>query len=672
MKRSKNTSRPLSVRVKIFRVVFIVVAAILLAPFIAYFCLSLYAYTGPHSLPKLAHTLDEKIQGKLPEKSSLKFQDLQILHEKKVSSNVLKLTGVEFHQPDLDLKFEGIEFYLDFLALVPGVGRSFLNIHIQSPHLEKEKQKKGTHKTSTEEEVAEKEPDPRMYSKIKDAIEHYRFWIKNLHISIEENSITVLDLIVHADTYGEELSLSVHGDIPKKTEFKLDAVIPDVKAKKIRLNIEADSKGSIQDLVAFAEAYLHMDTKKLKNVQGSYHLKSSGNIPLSSKHLVNNMQLTVHTDFDVPKIYEKYGLTKGTFDVDLKYGKMHLRGVSSISNRIPLFLEGDLNLISKDKKITLKSSGEWKEFAELDFPGSKSLSGRFDLTAYMSEYASHKNAILNIDLSNTGIDNLVGINKKVGEPGRISLDLDSSEKKTSTLQYNSKLGTHETQGVAFIFDNPKDQFEIKFSSIRIKGPKDSVAELEFHLKDKEFHLSSKNVGAFLSMMDFSDKVIDGQLDFKGTLLPDRLKGEVVLKKFKLGKISIFIKILALGAVSLSSLKGLESVLAGKGMEFSVLLNSFTYVYAEKELQVNKLNIAGNVLNANLEGNLYLTKKSTAHLSGILAPSKLIKAAARTGHIIGKKDGPPIALQYKVVGNLDEPTISVHLLNFFDSSAFVLK
>lgn len=790
-----KSKKPIFKISKSLRIIFLSLALIVFLPLFLYLCLSLYAWTGPHSLPKFAHYIEDKAKSYLPENMTLKIENFEIDRDSHI---VTRLLGLELQKEDLGhVKLEAIQFYLDPLGLIPNSDRKFLHVKILSPQVELEaKEKKQTKPIAKKEKEEKSEALPQIKSllqehksaltKIEIELEHTTVSVKKspkdpLVIPIESFTLQVLpvqgnlflemkarlplekktwdshfkfelptkkkdldiyaksqvlaeegsfktetpnslskylqdglltldgsyslpenksekikvDLGLHLESlkvrylklltkipdlkiflhwHGEKLRVEIpKTKILKDTDLAFKASVEDMESEKKFLKVEAESLGQIQDLVDMAKGYLP-EKLQVKEVGGTQSTKFSANIPLGQEEMaLKDMGIELNSNIgpiEASKIYKDISLNDGAINIHAKNNLMKISGLASISKRINIHLDGTWDFKTNDRRLTLKSKSEWKTLRDLGLEIPKMISGDFDLKFYHGDYAKQKNTVLTIDLGRSILAKTYGIEKKMNEEGRIIFDLNQTEGKSSTLRYSIRLGNHETQGVGLIPKGLKKEFEINFSTIRIKGPKDAVAELEFSYKGKTLHLKSKDIGSLLKFLDLTDKIGSGALDFEMTMLPEKLQGEVKLEKFQVKKVPLFLKILALGSATLSSLKGMASVVEGRGMEFSILTNSFTYMSKEKKLEIDKLKIAGNTLHGKMDGSFSFKDKTTANIDGIIVPANIINTAAKHIPFIGKKIGPPIALQFNVDGQITDPKVSVKFLSILSSESFI--
>ncbi|MBV8651660.1 MAG: AsmA-like C-terminal domain-containing protein [Alphaproteobacteria bacterium] len=178
-----------------------------------------------------------------------------------------------------------------------------------------------------------------------------------------------------------------------------------------------------------------------------------------------------------------------------------------------------------------------------------------------------------------------------------------------------------------------------------------------------FTFAASDFGAAMRLLDISDHIAGGQISASGKaedVGPVRtFSGQIDGSDYQLVKAPVMAKLL-----SLASLSGIGSLLAGEGIPFSRLKADFSAT--DGRITVKQMRAYGGALGINVSGTVDLDK-SKLDLEGTLVPAYTLNSILGyipvIGNLLQGGEGQGIfAAAFHTSGALDDPKISVNPLS----------
>ena len=179
--------------------------------------------------------------------------------------------------------------------------------------------------------------------------------------------------------------------------------------------------------------------------------------------------------------------------------------------------------------------------------------------------------------------------------------------------------------------------------------------------NKEYLLSidSNDAGSTLRFLRLYDYVRGGHLSINGKRGADKkFIGHTKARDFNVIKTNVFAKLL-----TLASFTGFVDMLSGDGIAFTHFDAPFEYYKSRFILKDAKG--FGNVIGISLDGG-YHAKYQEFDIRGLIAPAyglnTFLGKIPLVGTLLSGKDGTVFAVNYQIVGNIDEPMIDINPLS----------
>ena len=179
--------------------------------------------------------------------------------------------------------------------------------------------------------------------------------------------------------------------------------------------------------------------------------------------------------------------------------------------------------------------------------------------------------------------------------------------------------------------------------------------------NKEYLLSidSNDAGSTLRFLRLYDYVRGGYLSINGKRGADKkFIGHAKARDFNVIKTNVFAKLL-----TLASFTGFVDMLSGDGIAFTHFDAPFEYYKSRFILKDAKG--FGNVIGISLDGG-YHAKYQEFDIRGLIAPAyglnTFLGKIPLVGTLLSGKDGTVFAVNYQIVGNIDEPMIDINPLS----------
>jgi hypothetical protein len=181
--------------------------------------------------------------------------------------------------------------------------------------------------------------------------------------------------------------------------------------------------------------------------------------------------------------------------------------------------------------------------------------------------------------------------------------------------------------------------------------------------EHQFTFTASDFGAAMRLLDITDHIAGGQISASGKaedVGPVRtFSGQIDGNDYQLVQAPIMAKLL-----SLASLSGIGSLLAGEGIPFSRLKADFSAT--DGKITVKQMRAYGGALGVNVNGTVDLDK-SRLDLEGTLVPAYTLNSILGyipvIGNLLQGGEGQGIfAAAFHASGALDDPRISVNPLS----------
>ena len=181
--------------------------------------------------------------------------------------------------------------------------------------------------------------------------------------------------------------------------------------------------------------------------------------------------------------------------------------------------------------------------------------------------------------------------------------------------------------------------------------------------ERFFWMESDDGGEVLRVLGMFDDAIGGDLTFLATIDPEEapgaVKGELKIKNFKVLNAPLLAHILSVAAVT-----GVFDLLTGEGLPFSHLVVPFTK--RGDVLEIEDARAFGPAVGFTFEGRIDLAAE-TADIDGTIVPAYLLNSIWGNIPILGDllvpdEGGGVFAINYKLVGPLDDPETTVNPLS----------
>lgn len=198
------------------------------------------------------------------------------------------------------------------------------------------------------------------------------------------------------------------------------------------------------------------------------------------------------------------------------------------------------------------------------------------------------------------------------------------------------------------------------TKINMKTGKDKFLDIEY--EKEKFFLFSNAATEVIRGFDISNNIEAKTISIVG-LKPKKnhesIVGEIEIKDIKLIKSPIMGKL-----ISLTSFKGLDATLKGKGLEFDKIVSDFTY--KNKIIEIKRLKFMGGPFGLTAYGKVDIGNNKI-DISGAITPvigfNNFIGKIPLVGGLITGGEGEGlVATQYSIKGTLANPKISVYPLS----------
>jgi hypothetical protein len=181
--------------------------------------------------------------------------------------------------------------------------------------------------------------------------------------------------------------------------------------------------------------------------------------------------------------------------------------------------------------------------------------------------------------------------------------------------------------------------------------------------DRNFRLTSDDMGALLRLFDVSENVKGGTLQVNGLAVdqgPRRLlRGRAEGADYRIVGAPLFARLL-----SVASFSGIGALLSGEGIPFTRLVGEFTF--GESRVGVDNLRAYGGAIGVNASGYVDF-RQDALDVSGTLVPAYAINSVLGSIPVLGSLllggEGQGVfGANFRVAGAIDEPKISVNPLS----------
>lgn len=574
--------------------------------------------------------------------------------------------------------------------------------------------------------------------------------IYNTTMVFPENAPAIEGIEGVLTVYGDAIDMNItHAKMQNSKLSNVEVHIKDIPFARTDLNLKGTISGPIQEAIDMAFVQADKPNDSLKNFSGEAHTNLNLTMPISEDSSLNDLKIVADSKLQnvaVTKLLGKYTISKGNFDLKVYDGMLYLKGTALYANFIPITIDRQQHLFSEKQpqfisQTTIDANITRKQIAQLGYQVPEEVEGNAFKISIKADEATEDNiqSRLVIDMRKNAVKvHSLGLLKHVGEPGELSVKLDTNEKKQLAGTYQLKIpnlksdgnvsfndandiiainsdntnvnghsfGFIYKRGVANYFllkgelldlskidlsnlltsnNNPRDRpliLESKVKKVMLKngvllynplinakcditqcknfsfqGNFANGGNMNIMVSYPKVTLASNNAGAFISAIDVSKNIVQGDLKLEAYYTsPQHLKGDLVVNKFYMQKAPLFAKLISLVSVTTGS--GLISLMQNKGIFFQDM--HCTFKMHDSILDVTRCLQKGPVMEIDINGKLDLARKQM-NIQGVLTPANIVNSAADSIPIIGDlltggKDSHFISSNFTVKGSFDSPSV----------------
>jgi hypothetical protein len=182
-------------------------------------------------------------------------------------------------------------------------------------------------------------------------------------------------------------------------------------------------------------------------------------------------------------------------------------------------------------------------------------------------------------------------------------------------------------------------------------------------RDRDFRLTSDDLGALLKLLDISSKVHGGTVTVTGKAEDGQdgrrmLKGKIDGRNYRVMNAPALAQLL-----SLASFTGPASLVNGQGIPFSRMEADF--VLDNGTVELNNARAYGEAIGINASGEVNY-RDNTLNMSGTIVPAYLLNSLLSNiplvGALLGGKGQGIFAANFRITGSANDPGISVNPLS----------
>ncbi len=261
--------------------------------------------------------------------------------------------------------------------------------------------------------------------------------------------------------------------------------VSNLGSSKSAVTINAKVFGDVQDLIDLSFQHAEKANSELKNIEGIAVADLKVTIPIQDADLeLKDIGISANAKIkkaSMKKAYKSFGFSNGEFDVLFDNFMVNIKGKALIDNRFHGDIAGEYKLLSNQKSIKIKSPFAWDNLNEFGIAKPSFLNNNFDLSLELNEDNHGTRKFLTVDLRDSTINyGLLGIKKKIGEPGFLRIMLEDSDNKShyNISDYYLSLSDLESKGSGVV----SESFDIE--KIYSSHTKFGKGEFKFNLEHK--------------------------------------------------------------------------------------------------------------------------------------------------------------------------------------------
>lgn len=220
------------------------------------------------------------------------------------------------------------------------------------------------------------------------------------------------------------------------------------------------------------------------------------------------------------------------------------------------------------------------------------------------------------------------------------------------------------KGVAAALRLADDRWEVMRVDSMLGDGKRLAMRIGRSQGERFFWMESDDGGEVLRALGIFDDAIGGDLTILAAIDPDEapgaVKGELKIRNFKVLNAPLLARILSVAAVT-----GVFDLLTGEGLPFSRLVVPFTK--RGDVLEIEDARAFGPAVGFTFEGRVDLAAE-TVDLDGTIIPAYMLNSILGNIPILGdllvggEEGGGVFAMNYKMVGPIDDPETTVNPLS----------
>lgn len=211
-------------------------------------------------------------------------------------------------------------------------------------------------------------------------------------------------------------------------------------SSKSAVTIDTKVSGDVQDLIDISFQHAQVANPDLKNINGKAKADLKVSIPIKEEDLeLKDLGITGRakvTNASMKKANKGLTFDKGDFDISVNNFVVDLKGKAFVNNRFNTDISGEYKLLQNVKSIRIKSTLSWDGVAEFGVSKPAFLNNHFDLILDRTESKGEVRTFLTADLRDSTVNyGLLGIKKKIGDPGFLRIMLEDNPASTGSSHH---------------------------------------------------------------------------------------------------------------------------------------------------------------------------------------------------------------------------------------------